>query len=68
MLVACSFKFDLDRIRKKYPHAIVFDEDPDAYEKWKRGEIKMLLAHPASLGHGLNMQTGGHWLIWYGLT
>ena len=68
ILVAYSFKFDKEKIKKKYPHAVVFDEDPKAYEKWKRGEIRLLLAHPASIGHGLNMQTGGHWLVWYGLT
>ncbi|MEG1134740.1 MAG: DEAD/DEAH box helicase, partial [Cellulosilyticaceae bacterium] len=32
------------------------------------GKIKMLLAHPASVGHGLNLQAGGNIIIWYGLT
>ena len=37
-------------------------------EKWNRGEIEMLICHPASAGHGLNLQKGGRIAIWYGLT
>lgn len=37
-------------------------------EAWNRGEIRMLLCHPASCGHGLNLQHGGHIIVWYGLT
>lgn len=37
-------------------------------EDWNKGEIQMLLAHPASVGHGLNLQAGGNIIIWYGLT
>ena len=46
LLVAYSYKFDLDRIRKRYPKAVVLNEEPGAYQAWKRGEIDMLLAHP----------------------
>jgi SNF2 family DNA or RNA helicase len=67
VLVAYSFRFDLDRIRKKYPRAVVFDEEPDFVRKWNRGEIGIGLAHPASIGHGLNLQVGGHIACWYGL-
>lgn len=68
VLIWYGFKFDLDEIRKRYPHAVVFNEDDDSIEKWNRGEIKIGLAHPASLGHGINLQYGGHIAIWFGLT
>lgn len=67
ILVAYSFKFDLQRILKKFPQAVVLKDDPDAVKRWNRGEIPMLLAHPASAGHGLNLQEGGNIAVWYGL-
>ena len=45
----------------------VFDGTRDMYEAWNRGEIPVMLIHPASAGHGLNLQDGGHTLIWYTL-
>ncbi len=51
---------------QRYPEAVDIKE-PDAVERWNKGEINILLAHPASAGHGLNMQFGGHIVIWYGL-
>lgn len=68
LLVFYGFKFDLTEIRKKYPHAVVLNEEPNAVRDWNAGKIKMLLAHPASCAHGLNMQFGGHICVWYGLT
>lgn len=68
LLVFYSFKFDLERIRERYPHAKVMNETDDVVRQWNEGKIKMLLAHPASCAHGLNMQYGGHIAIWYGLT
>lgn len=68
LLVAYSFKFDLAALRKRYPKAVVLREDPDAIKRWNRGEIEMLLTHPASAGHGLNLQHGGSIACWYGLT
>lgn len=68
LLVFYGFKFDLDAIRKRYPEAVVLSETPGAVQDWNAGKIKMLLAHPASCAHGLNMQFGGHIAIWYGLT
>jgi hypothetical protein len=67
LLVAYSFKFDRDAILKKFPFAIDFDQDPKAYERWNAGQLRMLIAHPAMIGHGLNMQFGGRRLVWYGL-
>ena len=37
-------------------------------EDWNQGQIEMLLAHPASTAYGLNLQRGGHLIVWYGLT
>jgi SNF2 family DNA or RNA helicase len=68
VLVAYSFRFDLERIRKKFPKAIAFDEEPDFVRRWNNRDIGVGLAHPASIGHGLNLQHGGHIAVWYGLT
>lgn len=68
ILVAYNYKFDLERLKKKFPHAEVLDKRQDTIDRWNRGEIKMLLAHPASAGHGLNLQDGGALVVWFGLT
>lgn len=70
VLVAYSYKFDLERIRKRFKHAVVFDEgDPrETKARWNEGKIQLLLAHPASVGHGQNLQYGGNISVWYGLT
>lgn len=67
LLVAYSFKFDLAALKKRYPHARVADEE-GALDDWNEGKVRMLLAHPASIGHGMNIQLGGHNIVWYGLT
>ena len=68
MLVFYSFKFDLDAIRKRHPDAVVLNENPTAVKDWNARKIRILLAHPASCAHGLNLQYGGHLACWYGLT
>lgn len=68
VLIAYSFKFDRDRIKKRYPKAVLFDEEPDFVRKWNAGKIRIGVAHPASIGHGLNLQHGGFIQCWYGLT
>lgn len=65
VLVLYAYKHDADRIRERIKcRALDKPEDIDA---WNRGEIPVALAHPASIGHGLNLQDGGHLLIWFGL-
>ena len=60
-----AYKHDAERIRERIQcRALDKPEDIDA---WNRGEIPVALAHPASIGHGLNLQDGGHLLIWFGL-
>ena len=65
VLVLYAYKHDAERIRKRIPcRALDTEADIDA---WNRGEIPVALAHPASIGHGLNLQDGGHITIWFGL-
>lgn len=68
LLVAYNFKFDLAALKTRFPKAVVLDANEKTIERWNNGEIKMLLAHPQSAGHGLNLQSGGSMLVWYGLT
>ena len=66
VLVFYAFRHELERILARYPEAVDIKEK-DAVTKWNQGEVPILLAHPASAGHGLNLQAGGHIAIWYGL-
>lgn len=68
VLVAYTFRSDARRILKEFPGAVLLDKDPTVIARWNRGEIKLMLAHPASAGHGLNLQYGGRTIVWYGLT
>lgn len=68
LLVGYGYKFDKTAILAAFPQAVAVEDDPQAIEKWNRGEIEMLIAHPASIGHGLNLQFGGRHVVWYGLT
>lgn len=66
VLVAYWFKHDRDRIRKRFE---VRDIDTrEDIEDWNAGKIPVALIHPASAGHGLNLQEGGSTIIWFGLT
>lgn len=68
VLVATAFRSDAPRIRARLPQARVLDAQPETVAAWNRGEIPVLLAHPASAGHGLNLQAGGAVAVWFGLT
>lgn len=67
VLVYYGYKFDLQRILERFPQARVLKGDRDVQD-WNAGRVEVLLAHPDSAGHGLNLQAGGHILVWYGLT
>ncbi len=67
ILVAYNYKSDRERILKAFPDAVVLDRKGEAVDDWNNGKIKMLLAHPASAGHGLNLQKGGSLMVWFGL-
>lgn len=66
ILVFYNYQHEKDRLLKRFPEAVLFD-GPDTVQRWNNGEIRMLLCHPASAGHGLNLQAGGHLAVWYGL-
>ena len=71
LLVAYSYKFDKNRIKKRFPKAVILNEQKDVMQTvrdWNAGKIGMLLAHRASAGHGLNIQKGSNHFIAYGLT
>lgn len=65
LLVAYWFKPSLARLKKAFPDAVVMDKEGKAVDAWNAGKIKMLLVHPASAGHGLNMQHGGNYLVFF---
>lgn len=67
ILVAYSFKSDLERLQAAFPHARVLDKNPDTIDQWNNGEIPLLLAHPQSASHGLNLQRGGAVIVWFSL-
>lgn len=71
ILVAYWFKHDLERIstRLKERHTPFSKMDTsESIARWNQGELPVALIHPASAGHGLNLQSGGSTIIWFGLT
>lgn len=71
ILVAYWFKHDLERIKERlHKLHIPFStmDKSDSIRKWNNGELPVALIHPASAGHGLNLQSGGSCLVWLGLT
>lgn len=71
VLIFYSFKHDFDRIvnflKSKKLKAVGLEDSKDIKE-WNKGNIPILLVHPASAGHGLNLQYGGNIIVWFGLT
>ena len=73
VLVAYHFKSDLAEIMKYFsndsslPTPQKFDGSPEMIHKWNAGQIPLMLLQPASAGHGINIQDGGHTLVWYTL-
>ena len=67
VLIFYSYKHDKDRILKHLKNVRVLETKEDI-DDWNRGKIEVLLTHPASAGHGLNLQVGGNIIVWFGLT
>lgn len=70
LLVFYSYKHEARRILERFPKAVLMGEGEGkdtekVIRRWNAGEIPMLLCHPASAGHGLNLQAGGHIIVWY---
>jgi len=66
VLIAYWYKHDLERIQKRFPSERL--DSSESITRWNNGEIPVAVIHPASAGHGLNLQAGGSTLIWFGLT
>ena len=67
VMVCYWFRHDLERIRRRFPTVRELKTAQDI-EDWNAGKIPVALVHPASAGHGLNLQYGGCTLVWFGLT
>jgi SNF2 family DNA or RNA helicase len=66
VLIFYAYKHDKDRIKEKFKVTEI--QTSADITKWNKGEISIAIAHPASTGHGLNLQGGGSTVIWFGLT
>lgn len=66
VLIAYWFKHDLSRIQKRFEVEVLSTRD--SIKRWNDGKIPIAVIHPASAGHGLNLQAGGSTLVWFGLT
>lgn len=67
VIVFYWLKSDLERLKREFPNARTLEDEKDLTD-WNNGKIDMLLLHPSSAGHGLNLQAGGHIIVWFGLT
>lgn len=68
LLVAYQYKHDLARLKKKFPQGVALAKGAEGnlhMKEWNKGNIPILFAHPASAGHGLNLQDGGHHLAFF---
>ena len=65
-IIAYQYQEELAELQRRYPRAVTLDE-PDAIDRWNAGKVKLLLAHPKSAGHGLNLQFGGCHMVFLSL-
>jgi len=65
VLVYYAYRHELERIQKRFDCRVL--DKPQDIEDWNKGDVPVMLAHPASAGHGLNLQDGGSTIIWFGL-
>ena len=65
-IVAYTYQEELAELKRRFPHAQTMDDD-NIIERWNRGEVELLLAHPKSAGHGLNLQHGGCHMVFLSL-
>jgi SNF2 family DNA or RNA helicase len=67
VLVYYTFKSEARRIKERFKYAVDI-KDKGAIEKWNTGRLRLLMGHPASAGHGLNLQAGGRIMVWFNMT
>lgn len=65
VLVFVRFKHEVARVKSRFGSLCHTVAEKDWYDRWNRGELPMLVAHPAAIGHGLNLQSGGHTIVWF---
>ena len=67
VLVFYQYKHELERLQERFKplQPVTFSGEPEILKKWNEGSIRMLLCQPASVQYGLNMQEGGHIIVWY---
>jgi len=65
-IICYNFKEELAELQRRFVGLVTLD-DKDAVARWNRGEVELLAVHPKSAGHGLNLQHGGHTMIWLSL-
>jgi SNF2 family DNA or RNA helicase len=65
-IVVYQYKEELAELKRRFPHAQTLDDDR-AIERWNAGKVELLLVHPKSAGHGLNLQHGGHHIVFLSL-
>ena len=67
VLVFYQFKHELTRLQEKFKplQPATFSGEPEILQRWNAGKIRLLLCQPASVQYGLNMQSGGHVIVWY---
>jgi SNF2 family DNA or RNA helicase len=65
-IIAYNYKEELAELKRRYPHAVTLDDDR-AIERWNAGQVELLLVHPKSAGHGLNLQHGGCRIVFVSL-
>jgi len=65
-IIVYNYQEELAELKRRYPHALTIDDDR-AIERWNAGSVELLLIHPKSAGHGLNLQSGGQHMIFVSL-
>ena len=65
-IIAYNYREELAELKRRYKHAVTLDDDR-AIERWNKGEVELLLVHPKSAGHGLNLQHGGCRMVFLSL-
>jgi SNF2 family DNA or RNA helicase len=65
-LVVYQYQEELAELERRFGHLTTLDH-PEAIERWNRGEVRLLAVHPKSAGHGLNLQHGGHHIVFLSL-
>lgn len=66
LFVVYNFRSDLERLLRAFPQGRHLDKNPQTIRDWNAGKIPLLFSHPASAGHGLSLQDGGHHIAFFG--